>query len=178
MERQGRRPWSVGAWERCLPNPKAKWPFAEGFPIKFYLFLCYFLIKFSTFLWKWGRSGSDSAYVATGGVAQKQGRSAIDNTVLRNVFFPWEADFKRSFQLFPSQSLSSWVELSLGFYMFLPSLSSMKSNLSGSQARDLLVGRLLRKFLSRLLALRQRRSVESSQKGRHFELRKLRRRST
>ncbi|CAJ1443561.1 unnamed protein product, partial [Effrenium voratum] len=60
-----------------------------------------------------GRSGTDSAYVATGGVAQKQGRSAIDNTVLRNVFFPWEA-------------------------------------------RELLVGRLLRKFLSRLLSLRQR----------------------
>ncbi|CAK8991101.1 unnamed protein product [Durusdinium trenchii] len=59
------------------------------------------------------RSGSDKSYVATGGVAQKQGRSAIDNTVLRNVFFPWEA-------------------------------------------RDLLVGRLLRKYLSRLLSLRQR----------------------
>ncbi|CAE7439547.1 unnamed protein product [Symbiodinium natans] len=40
-------------------------------------------------------------------------RSAIDNTVLRNVFYPWEA-------------------------------------------RELLVGRLARKFLSRLLALRQR----------------------
>jgi len=59
------------------------------------------------------RSGTDKSYVATGGVAQKQGRSAIDNTVLRNVFFPWEA-------------------------------------------RDLLVGRLLRKYLSRLLSLRQR----------------------
>ncbi|OLP77974.1 hypothetical protein AK812_SmicGene41902 [Symbiodinium microadriaticum] len=60
-----------------------------------------------------GRTGMDSAYVATGGVAQKQGRSAIDNTVLRNVFYPWEA-------------------------------------------RELLVGRMARKFLSRLLALRQR----------------------
>ncbi|CAL1163297.1 unnamed protein product [Cladocopium goreaui] len=75
------------------------------------------------------RSGSDKSYVATGGVAQKQGRSAIDNTVLRNVFFPWEA-------------------------------------------RDLLVGRLLRKYLSRLLSLRQRCILRRL--AQHFQLDVLR----
>eukprot|EP00931_Biecheleriopsis_adriatica_P032219 TRINITY_DN18825_c1_g1_i1.p1 TRINITY_DN18825_c1_g1~~TRINITY_DN18825_c1_g1_i1.p1 ORF type:complete len:1047 (-),score=195.65 TRINITY_DN18825_c1_g1_i1:60-3158(-) len=38
-----------------------------------------------------GKGNRDSAYAATGGVPQKQGRSAIDNTVLRNHFNPWEA---------------------------------------------------------------------------------------
>eukprot|EP00933_Yihiella_yeosuensis_P081095 TRINITY_DN94637_c0_g1_i1.p1 TRINITY_DN94637_c0_g1~~TRINITY_DN94637_c0_g1_i1.p1 ORF type:complete len:1086 (-),score=160.10 TRINITY_DN94637_c0_g1_i1:308-3115(-) len=60
-----------------------------------------------------GKGSSDSAYVATGGVAQKQGRSAIDNTVLRNLFNP-------------------------------------------SEARELLIGRRLRKVLCHLLTLRQR----------------------
>eukprot|EP00929_Paragymnodinium_shiwhaense_P007786 TRINITY_DN111694_c0_g1_i1.p1 TRINITY_DN111694_c0_g1~~TRINITY_DN111694_c0_g1_i1.p1 ORF type:complete len:1004 (+),score=261.56 TRINITY_DN111694_c0_g1_i1:143-3154(+) len=36
-------------------------------------------------------SGGDPLNMATGGLAQKQGRSAIDNTVLRNVFQPEEA---------------------------------------------------------------------------------------
>mmetsp|Transcript_60832 Transcript_60832/g.144966 ORF Transcript_60832/g.144966 Transcript_60832/m.144966 type:complete len:893 (+) Transcript_60832:103-2781(+) len=38
-----------------------------------------------------GVGGGNAAYVATGGVSQKQGRSAIDNTVLVNVFTPLEA---------------------------------------------------------------------------------------
>mmetsp|Transcript_10400 Transcript_10400/g.18686 ORF Transcript_10400/g.18686 Transcript_10400/m.18686 type:complete len:887 (-) Transcript_10400:19-2679(-) len=38
-----------------------------------------------------GMGGGNAAYVATGGVSQKQGRSAIDNTVLQNVFTPLEA---------------------------------------------------------------------------------------
>lgn len=37
------------------------------------------------------KGGKDSTYVATGGLGQRQGRSAIDNTVLRNVFTPREA---------------------------------------------------------------------------------------
>jgi len=60
-----------------------------------------------------GKSSSDHLYVATGGVAQRQGRSAIDNTVLSNLFLPHEA-------------------------------------------RELLVGRRLRKMLCHLFAARQR----------------------
>eukprot|EP00930_Biecheleria_cincta_P025887 TRINITY_DN18357_c0_g1_i1.p1 TRINITY_DN18357_c0_g1~~TRINITY_DN18357_c0_g1_i1.p1 ORF type:complete len:1044 (+),score=127.23 TRINITY_DN18357_c0_g1_i1:59-3190(+) len=60
-----------------------------------------------------GKGSSESTYVATGGISQKQGRSAIDNTILRNMFMPWEA-------------------------------------------RELLTGRILRKFLCKLVALRQR----------------------
>jgi len=39
-----------------------------------------------------GKGLSDALYVSTGGLAQRQGRSAIDNTVLRNVFLPYEAE--------------------------------------------------------------------------------------
>lgn len=60
-----------------------------------------------------GKGKEDNLYVATGGLAQRQGRSAIDNTVLRNVFLP-------------------------------------------SEARELLVGRRLRKFLCKVFAVRQR----------------------
>lgn len=38
-----------------------------------------------------GRGGADASYVATGGLKQKQGRSAIDNTALSNVFTAAEA---------------------------------------------------------------------------------------
>lgn len=37
------------------------------------------------------KGSNDATYVAAGGVKQRQGRSAIDNTVLRNVFMPAEA---------------------------------------------------------------------------------------
>lgn len=37
-----------------------------------------------------GKSGLDARYVAAGGAVQRQGKSAIDNTVLRNVFLPSE----------------------------------------------------------------------------------------
>ncbi|CAE8586786.1 unnamed protein product [Polarella glacialis] len=59
-----------------------------------------------------GKGSSDSLYVATGGIAQRQGRSAIDNTVLRNVFLPHEA-------------------------------------------RELLLGKFIRKFICKLFVLRQ-----------------------
>jgi len=60
-----------------------------------------------------GKGSSESTYVATGGISQKQGRSAIDNTILKNIFMPWEA-------------------------------------------RELLTGRVLRKFFCKLISVRQR----------------------